>query len=164
MSDPVTFTVFGEPVGQGNIRYNRSGRGYHANGTELEGWRTLVRGAAARATGYHALTLFGQRSACVHCGTDRRKHGLFLDAVALDAIVALTRPPTVRRPYPTSRRHSDWDHYGRAISDALTGVLYPDDSQAVDGRVRTVYVGGPGCPLPEPGALITVKEVPVGDQ
>lgn len=164
MSGPVTFTAFGDPAGQGNLKQGRHGRAYHANGVELEGWRTLVRGAAARATGYHALALYGGRQACLHCGVNRREHGLLLGPVALDAIVAIARPPSVTRPYPTSRRHSDWDHYGRAISDALTGVLYPDDTQVIDGRTRKVYVGGPGCPIPGPGALITVKEIPVGDQ
>ncbi|WP_433225482.1 RusA family crossover junction endodeoxyribonuclease [Actinomadura formosensis] len=156
---PVTFTVFGAPAGQGNLKRGGGGKLRHANGIELEGWRTLVRGAAARATGYHGLVVFGKRRTCVHCGTDRAAHGLFRGAVALDAIVAIARPPSVTRPYPTSRRHSDWDHHARALCDALTGLMYPDDSQVVDGHVRQVYVGGPGCPLPEPGALITVSEV-----
>lgn len=158
--DAVTFTVFGAAAGQGNLKRGGRGKLRHANGVELEGWRTLVRGAAARATGYHGLVILDAKGrTCAHCRTDRAKHGLFLGPVVLDAMVALARPPSVRRPYPTSRRHSDWDHYGRALSDALTGVLYPDDSQIVDGRVRTVYVGGPGCSLPRPGALITVSEV-----
>lgn len=156
----VVFTAFGDPAGQGNLSRGRHGKAYHSNGTELEGWRTLVRGAAARATGYHGLVVLGKKGrTCVHCRADRIEHGLFLGAVRLDAVVAIARPPSVRRPYPTSRRHSDWDHHARALGDALTGLMYPDDSQIVDGRVRQLYVGHPSCSLPRPGALITISEV-----
>lgn len=156
----VVFTAFGAPAGQGNLSRGRHGKSYHSNGAELEEWRTRVRTAAARATGRHALAVLGKKGrACVRCGTDRAEHGLFLGPVALDAVVAITRPPTVRRPYPTSRRHSDWDHHARALCDALSGLLYADDSQVVDGHVRQLYVGHPSCPLPQPGALITVSEV-----
>ncbi|WP_433233853.1 RusA family crossover junction endodeoxyribonuclease [Actinomadura nitritigenes] len=157
---PVTFTAFGDPAGQGNLSRGRHGKSYHSNGAELEEWRTRVRNAAARATGHHALVVLEKKErTCAQCGTFRTKHGLFLGPVALDAVVAIARPPSVKRPYPTSRRHSDWDHHARALCDALTGLIYPDDSQVVDGHVRQLYIGHPSCPLPQPGALITVSEV-----
>lgn len=35
-----------------------------------------------------------------------------------------------------SHPRSDWDNLGKAISDALNGILWNDDSQVIDGRVR----------------------------
>ncbi|MFI0406636.1 RusA family crossover junction endodeoxyribonuclease [Actinomadura sp. 3N508] len=156
----MTVTVTGTPAGQGNLSAGRHGKLYHSNSAELKTWRTLIQVAAVRVSGYHPLTLFGARKTCMRCGKRAAEHGLFSGPVALDAVVALARPPSVTRPYPTSRHHSDWDHHARALGDALTGVLYADDSQIVDGHVRQVYVDGPGCPLPRPGARITVSEMP----
>lgn len=38
---------------------------------------------------------------------------------------------------PTSR--PDWDNLGKLFSDALNGIVYRDDAQVVDARVRKIY-------------------------
>jgi crossover junction endodeoxyribonuclease RusA len=35
-----------------------------------------------------------------------------------------------------SAKRGDWDNFGKAISDACNGILWADDRQIVDGRVR----------------------------
>lgn len=162
----IVFTVFGRPVGQGAISRGRHGKGYHANDKILQPWRDAVRQAAERATGRHSYlgpAGKGEDKApplCGLCGTVRRRHGLFVGAVQLDAVVAFAPPKSdLGRRFPISAALGDWDHHARSIGDALTGLLYADDSQIVDGHVRQVYVGDPACSLPEPGALITITEV-----
>jgi Holliday junction resolvase RusA-like endonuclease len=35
-----------------------------------------------------------------------------------------------------SAKRGDWDNFGKAISDACNGILWVDDRQILDGRVR----------------------------
>lgn len=159
----VIFTAFGRPVGQGNTRRGRHGKAYHANDEILQPWRTAIRTAAERSTGWHSYlgpTGKGAAPVCGVCGTLRRRHGMFAGAVALEAVVAFAPPKSdPGRRFPLGANLGDWDHHARSIGDALTGLLYADDSQIVDGRVRQVYVGDPSCSLPRPGALITITEL-----
>lgn len=156
----VVFTVFGDPVGQGAIRYNPSGHGYHANGKTLKPWRAAIQQAACDVSGRHGYADRDKRKVCAICGVPKRSHGRFLGAVALDAVVVYAKPKSAPgRRFPIMQNLGDWDHHGRAVSDALTGVLYADDAQIVDGRVRQMYVGEDGCMMPQPGALIRVSEV-----
>lgn len=152
----LTITVYGEPAGQGNLRKGAHGKSYHANGKTLRPWRAKVRTAAFDATGGHEWVAYGDAKYCARCNIPEDQHALLLGAVALDAIVtvpALKKP----RPHPITRSTSDWDHYGRALGDALTGAIYLDDSQIIDGRVRVTYPGPSG--LDQPGALIRVWEI-----
>lgn len=55
--------------------------------------------------------------------------------------------------YPTSRAIGDTDKLVRACLDALTGILYADDSQVVDARGMKRWCN-PGEPE---GALVTVE-------
>jgi len=154
-------TVHGRPEGQGNLKGGAGGRLRHANSTRLRAWRDLIAWHVMQETGrhYHTTAPRARRDGpCALCRTPRARHALLLGAVALDALIVVPAPATVTRPYPTTRSASDWDHYARAVSDALTGLVYVDDSQIVDGRLRKAYPG-PGT-LPEPGAVIRVWEVP----
>lgn len=42
-------------------------------------------------------------------------------------------------------RRGDWDNFGKAISDALNGLVFPDDASVVDGRVRVFDGQGTGA-------------------
>lgn len=44
----------------------------------------------------------------------------------------------------------------RAVEDALTGIVYSDDSQIADERLKKLYTGG--CQS-QPGVLITISEL-----
>ena len=130
-------TVHNIPAGQGAIRFSRFGHGYHANAKQLKPWREQIHAAAAEVIP-EPLT----------------------GPVVLEATVTLRKPksaPKDRETWPIGQRSGDWDHYGRAISDALTGVAYLDDSQIVDGTTRKVYPNEGLDSLTEPGAVIRVS-------
>lgn len=162
----LVITVLGAPVGQGAISYNKGGRGYHSNGKILKPWRAKVTAAAEQATGLHAPVKPPKRKGekgdrrvkpCIICKLTPAEHGLHRGPVCVDVTLTFAPLKTPRR-WPVTRSSGDWDHLGRAISDALTGVLWADDSQIVEGRVRKLYVGAPGS-LSEPGAIIRVFDI-----
>ena len=150
-------TVHGTPAGQGALRTGRHGKAYHANGTKLRDWRERIRAAALDALNRHEHAGGPAASrTCLLCGTPRDRHAELLGPVRLEAVVTVPRPTTVRRAWPITRSSADWDHYGRAIGDALTGVVYADDSQVVEGRVIVTYPHVHEHALGEPGAVIRV--------
>jgi hypothetical protein len=152
---PLVITALGEPAGQGNLKQGAHGKSYHANGKILRAWRDTVRAAAYQVTGGHDWVAYGTRKGCVRCKTPKELHAPLLGAVALDAVVTV---PALKdpQPHPITRSTSDWDHYGRALGDALTGAVYLDDSQIVDGRVRVTYPAATEYALTQPGAVIRV--------
>lgn len=136
MSHP-TFTVYGIPVTQGSLTPMRSkstGRTIAKHSSvRLEGWREWV--------GFTALR--------------HRPQGGFMDGpLVLVARFFLLRPKSVKRPYPTSQRDGDLDKYARAIGDALTGVLFRDDSQIVALRAEKTY---------SDVARVEIEVIPVDD-
>lgn len=169
----LTFTVPGDPVGQGRISYGRHGHGYHTNAKTLKPWRAKVTACAEAVTGQHAYAppaalTRAQKNAgvprppqiCQTCRTPRNRHGLIHGPVALLVVVTFARPKSApTRAYPTGANIGDWDHHGRSVSDALTGVLWPDDKQIVDGRVIKTYPGGHPESRTTPGAVIRVWTV-----
>lgn len=156
MSAPLLIlTVHGVPAGQGNLKGTASGKLRHANSGELKAWREKIRAAALDALGSHEWTGTGKQP-CVLCGLVPKDHAEILGPVRLEAVVTVARPKTARSDWPITRSSSDWDHYGRAIGDALTGVAYADDSQVVDGRVITTYPYVHPSALGEPGAVIRI--------
>lgn len=154
------FSVYGVPAGQGNLKGSRHGKLRHANGDELKAWRAKVRQAAVLAIGNHQRQPFGNR-ACVLCDRPAKAHGALQGAVRLEAVVTVARPPSVpeSRRWPITRGTSDWDHFARAVGDALTGVAYPDDSAVIDGRAIVTYPLIHPDALDQPGALIKIWEV-----
>ena len=80
----------------------------------------------------------------------------------LDIIIRLPIP----RSWPKKRQEAarsgalrptgkpDWDNYGKLL-DAITLVVWVDDAQVVDGRVRKVYSD-------KPGMFITVRPAAEG--
>lgn len=149
------FTVYGTPAGQGNLKTGRHGKSYHANDAQLREWRGKVRQAAVLATGVHERQPFGSQE-CVLCDQPAATHAALLGPVRLEAVVTVARPKTVRATWPVTRSASDWDHYARAIGDALTGVAYVDDSQVCDGRAITTFPRIHPDALDKPGALIRI--------
>lgn len=157
----LTIRVFGTPAGQGAISHNKQGKGYHSNAATLKPWRETVQAAALQATGRHLHAAWGDATApCARCGLRSKEHAVFLGPVALDAVVTLAAPKSdPNREWATTRSSTDWDHHGRALSDALAGVLWADDAQIVDGRVRKVYPDRHPDALDQPGVLLRAWEV-----
>lgn len=170
--EPLTFTVPGmRPVGQGSIRHGQTGMAYHANGKILKPWRALIQAAAVDLTGRHAyvapkpIKVKGEKTKrppeiCVACGTLRKHHGLYLGAVGLFAVVTFAKPKgDPGRRFPITRNIGDYDHHARAIGDALTGVIWADDAQVVDGRTVKTYIGEHPDALSVPGAAVWIWEI-----
>lgn len=51
--------------------------------------------------------------------------------VSLGLVFYFDRPASNRDPYPTKRSSGDVDKLTRCVLDALTGILFADDSQVV---------------------------------
>ncbi len=62
--------------------------------------------------------------------------------VAVELKFLIPRPKTVVRKYPTGRFDGDIDKLMRGILDAMTGVVYKDDSQVVRGNLEQDYTDG----------------------
>ena len=120
------FWVPGKVAGQGAIRHNAKGFGYHANSDALKVWRNSV--------AWHA------RAARVELvGRDSKNNPL---PVLLEARFILEKPKSVTREFPTVA--PDLDHYIRAIGAALKGLAYLDDSQITDWVTSKRYGDTPG--------------------
>ena len=71
--------------------------------------------------------------------------------IFVDLLFLLPRQKTVSRPYPTGRYCGDLDKLARGVLDAMTGVVYVDDSQVVDLPVKKRYTDG------IPGVWVTIS-------
>lgn len=112
----ISFFVEGEPITQGSMKAIGRGRMVHVNGKTLSVWRSTI-GIAARAAG-------------AQCVGDQTP-------VRVDCLFYVTRPKSVKRDFPTTRK--DTDKLMRAVGDALTGVAYVDDVQVCDWHVAKRY-------------------------
>ena len=77
-------------------------------------------------------------------------------ALTVRLVFVLLRPPSVsekKRPFPTVK--PDAENLSKAVLDAIKGVVYLDDAQIVDLRVRKEYGE-------QPGVEIDVEELPGG--
>lgn len=83
----------------------------------------------------------------LHARSAAGVHGVF---AAADVPVAVSMTFVFKKPKtaPAARNRPvvkpDWDKLARSTTDALTGVLYVDDCQVVDGEVHKIY-GEPEC-------------------
>lgn len=75
--------------------------------------------------------------------------------VSVELVFWVPRGKTVKREWPTTRTGGDIDKLERGVLDALTGIIYVDDSQVVEvakeKRYETTRLG--------PGCLVTVSEL-----
>jgi Holliday junction resolvase RusA-like endonuclease len=149
--ESVEFEVAGKAASQGSIAYHpvigpngkplmRNGRplflGHHDSKT-LKPWRARVAANARRAMGggqpwteavEMTVIIYRQRPKGHY-----NSHGCLKNSAPTHAI---TRPDSLKQV--------------RAIEDALTGIVYVDDSQIVDHRIAKLY----SC---TPKVLITVR-------
>jgi crossover junction endodeoxyribonuclease RusA len=121
MCEVVYIIVYGEPVAKGSMKgFNAGGRVILTNdNVKTKDWQTLVAYSA------------GQKCSEVNTGP-----------VDLTINFYLPRGKTVKRDYPITK--PDIDKLLRCILDALTGVVYVDDSQVIDVHVAKRYAEGEG--------------------
>ena len=128
--DALTFTIAGPPVPQPRPRFagGKFPRAYTPKGHPITAYRQAVTlSATIAARGEWALTDGPVR-------------------VEIEAVFA--RPPSHLRsdgtPKPGAAAfppRGDWDNIGKGVCDAITDaqVVWLDDDQVVDGRVRKRY-------------------------
>ena len=79
--------------------------------------------------------------------------------VRLLVVFYLARPKALGKRVAHHTKKPDLDKLTRSVGDALTGVLWSDDSQVVDLQVRKRYAP----PDTAPHAVITVQRAPALD-
>ena len=114
------FTVYGVPRPQGSKRHVGNGRMVESSQHVAE-WRDLV-----------ALT----------ASVEQAGRPLIEGPVIVDIIFGFGLPkrPGKRRSQDPHAQRPDLDKLVRAVLDALTGVMYTDDSQVVELSARKVWV------------------------
>lgn len=141
------FHVHGIPATQGNhrafiVRSKATGiqRAVVTEGKRagpLNDWRHAINDEARRARGAAAM---------------------IEGPIALELAFYLPRPasaPKTRRTWPIGARSGDLDKYVRAAGDAMTGVLFADDSQIVSLHASKDYG--------DPGVTVYVRSLQGGD-
>lgn len=128
-------SVVGEPAPQGSKRaFIVNGRAVlvESSSEKVKAWRKVV----AQVAKIHA-------DACPIDGS-----------VAVNVVFRL-RPPKALRGFPAHTKRPDVDKLLRSTFDAISGVLWNDDSQVTSVHAVKRYA----LPDEEPGATIEVREL-----
>ena len=131
----ITFDVIGRPSPQGSQKSIGNNR-FVESSKFLPAWRKAVRVAAEEAV---TASMWARVSG----------------PVELEVMFYLDRPSSIsktQRPQPTVA--PDLDKLVRGVGDALTGVVYDDDSQVIRCLAWKVYAD-----TRVPGAFIRVNEL-----
>lgn len=135
-NDPMTVTVYGQPVAQGSKRYVGNGRMIESS-KHLPMWRTTI------------------VEACRRHLEDRLP---FEGPVRVDAHFTVAKPlsaPKRRRIWPTKK--PDIDKTLRAVLDAVTiSGAWRDDAQVVDVHATKNYPQETDVALDVPGVRFTI--------
>jgi crossover junction endodeoxyribonuclease RusA len=146
----VAFEVFGiaQPKGSGRsfgfLLKDDSGRPVMKNGKPLI--RTATTHDNPKTKGWQQLVAEQAQTIA--------SEGIFIGPVVLTVTFRLPRPQSLPKRCLHHTKKPDLDKLVRATNDALTGVLYTDDSQIVDLHARKTYVAIGAAP----SAHITVEE------
>lgn len=128
----IEFTVPGEPQGKGRARVGRvNGHARMFTPAKTVAYEGLIAHAASEAMkatkpSEAACEVFVVATFAVPASWSRRKR-----ESALSGVVRPTKKP-------------DGDNIAKAVGDGCNGVVWRDDSQVVDWRVRKVYGETPG--------------------
>jgi len=129
-----TFTVIGSPVAQARPRFARIGGFVRAyDPASSKSWKNDVKAQVLQALG----------------GLPEIHEG----ALQVSMVFRLQRPKTLPKKITHHTRKPDTDNLGKAVKDALRGVLYKDDSQIVRLAIRKEYADA------YPHVVIEMEEV-----
>jgi len=138
----ITFHVDGEPRPKGSTKAFavKTRNGMRAVVTEdnkrTRPWAALVRDAAQQIIGSELAFVRGV-------------------PVRLSVVFTLPRPVSLPKRVTAPTKKPDLDKLARAVKDALTGVMWQDDSQVVELVVRKRYA----CGIERPGAIAEVRSI-----
>lgn len=152
MDNHLAFNVPGRPVPQGSVRaFARGGKAMVVQGGSKESrerlatWRSDVRAVAQEAMknsppfrgAISMQVVFSFRRPNAHYGTGRNAERI-KDSAPIDHL-----------------RQPDLDKLNRALLDALTGIVYVDDSQVItlDSRKRWITLAD------SEGTIVSLREV-----
>lgn len=139
----IRLNAYGLPIPKGSKKLITHGRGgvrlavprlVETEPQKVAMWQRLVEGAALVAIGDAPRPIFDKQT-----------------PVAVRMIFRFDRPASVRRDYPSVK--PDVDKLARAVNDALTGIVWADDSQVVDLYPRKRYCE----PGESPGAYVEIE-------
>ena len=113
------FTVYGKPVGKARPRVVRLPNGQSRTYTprSTTSWEEMIR--------YQSL--------------EHRPTTLMDGPIGVSATFYLPKPKSRRKGDVWADTKPDWDNLGKAVTDALEGLFWVNDSRIVDCRVRKVY-------------------------
>lgn len=131
----ITFSVEGIPVAKGRPRFTRVG-GFVKTYTDKKttDWEDVVRQTAIKAMGPTEMLETPVTLAMYFRLPIPKSWSKKRTEAALKGLVTPTKKP-------------DWDNLGKAVSDALNGVIFKDDSQIVSAHVKKVYSAVPGVDI-----------------
>ena len=142
LANTFSFFVPGIPEAQGSMRAFRRGKGailVHNKDRELRGWRSLI------------LDFAGQ-----HIPNDWPRdwgYELVLDFY-------FDRPKSAKKGLYKMIRKPDLDKLVRAIGDALTGLVWDDDSKIYKHTCEKHYLQAPDCSMERSaGVRVSIKAV-----
>lgn len=126
VNEPIRFKVYGVPVPQGSLRaFNVGGRARVSQGGSAEGrrkladWRQAIGEEARRALPENTPLLDGP--------------------VYVTASFLLPKPKSAPKSRRLTTKKPDLDKLCRSLLDALSGVIFRDDSQVVSLFVTKAY-------------------------
>lgn len=131
----MTFSVEGYPVSKGRPRFARRGAFVktYTDARTLK-WEDQVKKRAMEAMG-SSEPLETPVSLCLYFRLPiPRSYSKSRTKDALDGFLRPSKKP-------------DWDNLGKAISDALNGVVFKDDAQVVSAHIKKTYAMHPGVDI-----------------
>lgn len=140
IDDKLAFWAYGTPRPQGSKKHVGNGRMVEQS-KHLKEWRAVVTEAASRAMRAAKATPTPKPT-----------------PIEVTAVFKMDRPKRLKSGDFAEHLHTstpDGDKLERAILDAMTGVVYEDDSQVavVNKRKRYAY------PNEDPGVFVIIREL-----
>jgi Holliday junction resolvase RusA-like endonuclease len=133
----VEFVVLGDPKTKGSMRTRRTKDGKHR-----------VVNSSSRTSDWQELVAWHARLAMR--GRQRIESG----PVSVVALFALPMPKAPKHRSAISMRDGDLDKLQRCVGDALTGIVYSDDSRVISWQAEKFYADG----IP-PGVFVRVEKL-----
>jgi crossover junction endodeoxyribonuclease RusA len=132
--------VAGEPKPQGSSRaFVVKGRAVITSSSKgMNAWRQRIATEAQKAMENGGYSMMGEKA-----------------AVEITAIFYLPRPKCIKNKAVPMTKRPDLDKLLRAMNDALTGIVYRDDSQITDMRISKEYAAPDD---PQIGVSISIDE------